>query len=127
MLTRVFACAILAASVVPATALAEHNGSNPGKSTTMNSSQNSGNPTAMNENTNQTAQQLPQEIKNQLQQDGFSEVKVIPGSFIVSAKDKNGHDVNMVIGPHSMMMLTEIPGGSSATTGSGPSNGSSNQ
>jgi hypothetical protein len=34
-------------------------------------------------------------------------VNVVPGSFLVSAKDKCGDPVTMVIGPNSMMMLTQ--------------------
>jgi len=51
-------------------------------------------------------QTLPQEIKQKLESQGFSNVQVVPGSFIVSAKDKQGDPVNMVIGPHTMMMVT---------------------
>jgi len=72
---------------------------------------------------NQTAQALPQKIKQKLQQQGFSDVQVVPGSFIVSAKDKDGDLVNMVIGPNSMMMMmtssqvSGTPNSSSTTTG----------
>lgn len=73
----------------------------------------------------QSSQALPAEIRTKLQQDGFTNVQVVPGSFLVSAKDKNGDPVTMVIGPNSMMMMTQVPGPASATTGSG-SSGSQN-
>jgi hypothetical protein len=110
MLIRLLACTILAASLAPGIALAEQNNTYPSKSNTMNNSAAVQNP-----------QQLPEQIKSKLRQDGFTDVKVIPGSFLVSAKDKNGDNVNMVIGPNSILMLTQASGSSSATTGSGTS------
>jgi len=110
MLIRLFACAVLAASLAPGIALAEQNNTYPSKSNTMDNSAAVQNP-----------QQLPEQIKSKLRQDGFTDVKVIPGSFLVSAKDKNGDNVNMVIGPNSILMLTQASGSSSATTGTGTS------
>ncbi len=74
----------------------------------------------------QSNQNIPQEIKQKLASDGFTDVKVVPGSFLVSAKDKQGDPVMMVIGPHSMTILTELPGSNSSTTGSNPSSSQSN-
>lgn len=72
----------------------------------------------------QPTQSLPAEIKNKLTQDGFSNVTVVPGSFVVSAKDKHGDPVMMMIGPHSMTMLTAVNPQNQQTTGSGSSAGS---
>src|SRR5690242_177263 len=47
---------------------------------------------------------IPQEIQSRLTSKGFSDVKVVPGSYLVSAKDKDGDPVTMIIGPHSMTM-----------------------
>jgi hypothetical protein len=47
----------------------------------------------------------PQKLREKLAQDGFSDVKITPGSYIVSAKDKDGNTVMMMIGPHSMTMM----------------------
>ncbi|HEV2627638.1 MAG TPA: hypothetical protein VGV41_03210 [Pseudolabrys sp.] len=83
--------------------------------------------TPTNSASTQSPQNLPSEIRSKLQQDGFTNVQIVPGSFLVSAKDKNGDPVNMVIGPNSMMMLTEVPNSSksgSGTTGSAGSQGS---
>lgn len=52
------------------------------------------------------AQALPQQIRQKLENQGFSDVQVVPGSFIVSAKDKDGDPINMIIGPNSMMVMT---------------------
>ena len=65
-------------------------------------------------NVQQTVQKLPQEIRAKLKDDGLTNVKVMPGSFIVSAKDKRGEPVTMIIGPDFMMMVTKV------TNGNGP-------
>ena len=58
---------------------------------------------------------------NNLQKSGFTDIKIMPESFLVRAKDQQGNPVMMVINPDSITAVTEIPGGnrSSATTGSG--------
>ena len=61
---------------------------------------------------------LPQQIKTKLKDQGFTEVKVVPGSFLVSAKDKQGDPVTMVIGPHSMAIFTASSSEESSTVGS---------
>jgi hypothetical protein len=50
-------------------------------------------------------QTLPDKIRDKLAAEGYQDVKVTPGSFIVSAKDKDGHRVMMLIGPTSMTMM----------------------
>ncbi|MGJ5181115.1 hypothetical protein ACQR16_30250 [Bradyrhizobium oligotrophicum] len=66
---------------------------------------------------NSASQPIPQEIKQKLQKQGFTDINVVPGSFIVSAKDSNNDPVTMVIGPHSLTMFSEISP-QSQTTGS---------
>jgi hypothetical protein len=73
----------------------------------------------------QSTQSVPQEIKQKLSSDGFTNVEIVPGSYLVSAKDKNGDPVMMVIGPHSMTILTELPSSKSSTTGSNSGSSSS--
>lgn len=67
----------------------------------------------------QKSQNLPQAVRQQLTGAGFTEVQIIPSSFLVSAKNKDGNRVMMRIGPDSMTMLTEVP--VPETTGSGSS------
>jgi hypothetical protein len=109
MYPRLLASAVMAIALAQGAAFAQSNNS-------------------LNRSNNEAAstQQLPQTIKNKLEQDGFSDVKVVPGSFLVSAKDKNGDNVNMIIGPHSMMVLTESSSSESSTTGSGAGTDSGN-
>lgn len=84
-----------------------------------------------NQANSQSSQPLPQEIKQKLQKQGFSDISVVPGSFIVSAKDSNKDPVMMVIGPHSLTMFTQVgtPGQTTGSTAGGSGNsagGSSN-
>jgi hypothetical protein len=74
----------------------------------------------------QSTQSIPQEIRQKLSQDGFTNIQIVPGSFLVSAKDKRGDPVTMVIGPNSMMMFSEVPtSNGKSTTGSSSSSSSS--
>ncbi|WP_456639664.1 hypothetical protein [Bradyrhizobium sp. USDA 10063] len=54
------------------------------------------------------SQSLPQQIRNKLKDQGFTDVQVVPGSFLVSAKDKDGDPVTMILGPHSMTVFTMV-------------------
>ncbi len=50
-------------------------------------------------------QTLPRQIRDKLTAQGFKDVTVTPGSYVVSAKDQDGADVVMVIGPHQTTVL----------------------
>jgi hypothetical protein len=43
-----------------------------------------------------------QELASNLRQAGFTDVRIIPDSFLVQAKDKSGNPVTMFISPNSM-------------------------
>ena len=51
-------------------------------------------------------QALPREIQQKLTSMGFKDVRVVPESFLVSAKDKDDNPITMIIGPNSMTVLT---------------------
>ena len=57
------------------------------------------------------AQNLPQKIHDKLVEQGYSDVRVVPQSFLISAKDMNGNPVVMLIGPNSMTVLAAPPSG----------------
>lgn len=111
MLTRIMA-AVALATALASTAYAADNTTSSAKMNAMNNV-NGANSTS---NSQQTAQDLPQEIRAKLKEDGFADVKVVPGSFIVSAKDKRGEPVTMLIGPDSMMMVTQVTNGGGSST-----------
>ena len=52
---------------------------------------------------------LRQQLQNQLQKDGYTDVKVMPSSFYIQAKDKKGEPVAMVVGPDSFVEVTDVP------------------
>jgi len=51
------------------------------------------------------SQNLPQQIRELLAANGYQDIKVAPGSYVVSAKDKDGQRVMMLIGPTSTTMM----------------------
>ena len=70
-----------------------------------------------------------QKIKQDLQNAGFSDVKVVAETFVVQAKSKDGDPVLMTIGPHGMSLFETTSGGSSSSSSGSNSNsttGSSN-
>jgi hypothetical protein len=64
---------------------------------------------------------LRQQITQQLSQAGFTDVHVMPESFLVRAKDPQGHPVMMVINPDSITAVTAM--GSGGQTGQGVGSG----
>ncbi len=54
-------------------------------------------------------QALQQKIQQDLSQAGFTDIHVMPRSFVVSAKDHDGNPVQMMITPHSVTALTAMP------------------
>jgi len=64
-------------------------------------------------------QSLPDKIREKLTADGYQDVKVAPGSYVVSAKDKDGHRIMMLIGPTSTTMM-KVP--DNPSTAQSPSN-----
>ena len=60
---------------------------------------------------------VPQKLRDKLMAEGYQDVKIAPGSYIVSARDKNGHRIMMMIGPTSMTMIKvpDNPSGNPST------------
>ncbi|MDQ6701754.1 MAG: PRC-barrel domain-containing protein [Pseudomonadota bacterium] len=65
---------------------------------------------------NQKAQDQQQKIQTDLQQSGFSDVKVMPESFLVRAKDKSGNPIVMIINPDSVSEIVTDSSDSGAGT-----------
>lgn len=66
-------------------------------------STNSGSPStpASTTNAQTSGSNLRQQVTSSLQRSGFTNIKVVPDSFLVQAKDKSGNPVTMFIGPNS--------------------------
>lgn len=58
----------------------------------------------------QPSQSIQAQVKNNLAQAGFSDIRVMPESFLVRAKDQNGNPVMMVINPDSVTAITAASG-----------------
>ena len=58
---------------------------------------------------------LQQQVTTNLQNSGFTNVKVMPDSFLVQATDKSGNAVTMFIGPNSMTEVTTVGANGQAT------------
>jgi hypothetical protein len=106
--TILAAAAIL--TTVSSVALAQTPGSNAGSA-----------PAAATTTPQPAGSGLRQQLTNSLQQSGFTNIKVVPDSFLVQANDKSGNPVTMFIGPNSATEFTTI-GSSDQTSGSNMGN-----
>jgi sporulation protein YlmC with PRC-barrel domain len=69
-------------------------------------------PGSMADNGHQAANaNLRQQLAGNLRQAGFSDVRIMPDSFLVQAKDQSGNPVTMFIDPTSVAMITREDGG----------------
>jgi hypothetical protein len=71
------------------------------------------------------ATQIEQNIRQDLSKAGYTDIQVMPGSFLVHAKDSKGNPTEMMVSPHSVTAVTAMnPSGN----GSGNSSqGTNNQ
>ena len=56
-------------------------------------------------------QDASKKIHDDLTARGFTDVKVVPQTFLISAKDKDGNPLVMLVGPNSMTVLSAPPSG----------------
>jgi hypothetical protein len=61
------------------------------------------------QNSGQSAEAIQERVRQNLQQAGFTDIKLMPSSFLVRAKDQAGNPVLMVINPDSVTAVTEVP------------------
>ena len=55
-----------------------------------------------------TNESLRAQISSDMQQAGFTDVKVMPDSFLVQAKDKSGDPVSMIVNPNSVTEVVHV-------------------
>jgi hypothetical protein len=60
-----------------------------------------------------SAPRISQKLQRSLTQAGYTDVHIVPESFFIHAKDKNGNPVMMMVTPDSMTEVTAVkePGG----------------
>jgi hypothetical protein len=78
-------------------------------------------PGAMNgqQSGQQNAPTISAKLRQSLTQAGFTDVHVMPESFLVRAKDRDGNPVMMVVNPDSVTSVTAVGGSNNATGSSG--------
>ncbi|HZQ00263.1 MAG TPA: hypothetical protein VFB13_12035 [Reyranella sp.] len=67
------------------------------------------------------AKDIPKQIEQKLSEKGFKDIKIVPGSYIVSAKDKDNKPIMMLIGPGQMTVLSGEPNGNGQDGANPPS------
>ena len=118
MCNLIIACAAIGLAAAPAFA-ATNTAAGPSQG-------NSGSSTDMNGPTSgPMGAVVQQKINNDLSKAGFTDIHVMPQSFLVRAKDSSGNPVMMVINPDSVTALTEMQGQSGSQTAQTGAMGSS--
>lgn len=80
---------------------AQHGATAPSSSSAATTQPNSTSSTANNE-------PLRQQVRDNLSKAGFTDIKIMPTSFMVRAKDQSGNPVMMVINPDSFTEVTAV-------------------
>lgn len=121
MVSKFLATAGLAlAFALPAAAQSTQSPSHPSSSSTSPGQQSSS-------AGGQNAVAIQQHMKQDLEHAGFTNVQVMPESFLVRAHDKQGRPVMMVVNPDSVTAITQVSGaGQSGSASSGNSKSSDN-
>jgi len=114
---------IIAASLLVSSA-AFAQGTN-SQTSTQNSQTNSqmDNPGPATQAQGQPTAQIANQIRKNLQQAGFKNIKLMPSSFIVRAEDQNNNPVMMVINPDSVTAVSAVNQNGQNTTGQASGNG----
>jgi hypothetical protein len=63
-------------------------------------------------------QSIAQQVRKNLEDAGYSDVQLMPSSFLVKAKDKDGNPVMMVISPDSVTVVSEVHSSQAGQSGS---------
>ena len=58
--------------------------------------------------TPQATTQPEQQLRQDLTKAGYSDIQIMPGSFLIHAKNKQGDQTEMMISPHSMTEVTAM-------------------
>jgi hypothetical protein len=118
------ACAFLLAAALGAPAFAASNDTGSSQS---NANSGASSTTAGQQGMNQNQQgasgqntpagrQIVQKVRDDLTKAGYSDIQVMPSSFLVRAKDSSGNPVIMLINPDSVTAITEEQGGAQGGT-----------
>jgi hypothetical protein len=92
-MNKLLAAAVASASLMAVPVMAASNSSNGGSSADKPSV----NPT-----------QIEQNIRQDLSKAGYADIQVVPGSFLVHAKDSKGNPTEMMVSPNSVTAITAL-------------------
>ena len=95
---KVFLSTVAAASLLALPALAATDSTN-------NQSSNNSPPSAA---------QIQQNLHQELSKAGYTDIQIIPGSFLVRAKDSKGNPTEMMVTPNSLTAVTAMNGSNSS-------------
>lgn len=76
-----------------------------------------------NPTSGQNSANVRQQVRQNLEAAGYTDVKVMPESFLVRAKDRSGNPVMMIINPDSVTAVTTLSS-STSNNGKGSTSGS---
>jgi hypothetical protein len=96
---------IAAISLMAVPAFAANTASGTSPSTTSTQTSEAQNPGQMSQDTGHIRANLTRDLT----QAGYTDIQITPGSFLVHAKDKQGHPIEMMISPNSVFEVTAIP------------------
>lgn len=97
--------AFAATCLLAAPAIALANSSNANDSSSSSSS----NTASQHPMSQADLQKVEQKITNDLKSDGYTNVQVMPNSFLVHATNKHNNPVMMIINPDSVVAVTQLP------------------
>ena len=131
MIQRILLPALLGLTFALPAAAQNNSTYNSGQSTagnqnwSMNNDQDTG---QMNGVNSRNGHQIAQELRQSLSQAGFTNIHVMPESFLVRADDSQGNPVMMVVNPHSLTAVTSFNGqnGSQNSNNNGTNNAYNN-
>ncbi len=91
-------------------------------SATVSSPPTTGSISAQDQNQNQSTN-IRQQVQQNLSKAGYTDIKIMPESFLVRAKDPSGNPIMMVINPDSVAAVTFAPSKTSKSNGTANSTG----
>lgn len=65
---------------------------------------------AQNRNAPQSTQTIQESLQSDLGRAGFTDIQLVPSSFLVRAKDPDGNPITMVLTPESFTAVEVAPG-----------------
>ena len=72
------------------------------------------------------AMHVAQKMRDDLTKAGFTDIQIMPSSFVVRAKNSSGNPMMMVINPDSVTAFTEENGGTNSASSSSHAGGTNN-